>query len=78
MFGVDYPHFESIFPSTIDQVTALVREPTVTRADAERILFGNAAEVYRFDRAVLQPHIDRVGLGIGEMLTASATSTGGI
>jgi predicted TIM-barrel fold metal-dependent hydrolase len=61
MFGVDYPHFESIYPSTMDQVAALLAEPAVTAADAEKILFGNAARVYGFDPAVLRPHVERVG-----------------
>jgi predicted TIM-barrel fold metal-dependent hydrolase len=61
MFGVDYPHFESIYPSTKDQVAALLAEPAVTPADAEKILFGNAAAVYGFDPAALRPHVDRVG-----------------
>jgi hypothetical protein len=30
-----------------------------------KILFDNAATVYRFDRAVLLPHVDRVGFEVG-------------
>ena len=31
MFGVDYPHFESVFPETEVQVDALVQHPSITR-----------------------------------------------
>jgi predicted TIM-barrel fold metal-dependent hydrolase len=61
MVGVDYPHFESIYPSTMDRIAALLDEPTVTEADARRMLFGNAARLYGFDQAALEPHVDRVG-----------------
>jgi predicted TIM-barrel fold metal-dependent hydrolase len=72
MFGVDYPHFESIYPSTMDQVALLLTEPTVTEHDAEKILFGNAAAVYGFDPAVLRPHIERAGFPLN---TASAQAS---
>ena len=61
MFGVDYPHFESIFGSTSEHVANLLGTPGITHDDAQSILFDNAAEIYGFDRAHLQPHIDRVG-----------------
>ncbi len=38
MFGVDYPHFESIFPSTMDQVQALIHEPSMTEDDVSKVL----------------------------------------
>ena len=38
MFGVDYPHFESIFPATMDKVGRLVTDPCVTESDARKIL----------------------------------------
>jgi predicted TIM-barrel fold metal-dependent hydrolase len=66
MFGVDYPHFESIYPSTRDHVAALLAQPTVTAADAEKILFGNAATVYSFDPVALGPLIERVGFTLEE------------
>ena len=65
MFGVDYPHFESIFTTVEDEVASLVEHPAVTEADAQNILFDTAADLYGFDRAVLQPHVDRVGFEIG-------------
>ncbi len=72
MFGVDYPHFESIVPNTMDQVAGLAGDPSVTDADVHKILFDNAAELYGFDRAVLQPHIDRVGFEVADLLAASS------
>jgi predicted TIM-barrel fold metal-dependent hydrolase len=67
MFGVDYPHFESIYPGTVDQVAALVREPTMTGQDIQRVLFENAARVYGFDVEALQSVVDRVGLDVEDM-----------
>jgi predicted TIM-barrel fold metal-dependent hydrolase len=60
MVGVDYPHFESIYPSTFDHIAPLVAEPTITDADLQRIFFDNAADVFRFDRTALEPHVERV------------------
>ena len=51
MFGVDYPHFESIFPTTRAQVTELVSHPDLSEEAARGILFENAASVYGFDLA---------------------------
>lgn len=64
MFGVDYPHFESIYPQTEEQAAQLAREPSVTDADLRRILFENAAEVYGLDLRALQPVIERAGLDL--------------
>jgi predicted TIM-barrel fold metal-dependent hydrolase len=61
MFGVDYPHFESIYQSVGDQVAALHGQPSMTETDTRKVLFDNAAEVYGFDAAALAPHVDRVG-----------------
>jgi predicted TIM-barrel fold metal-dependent hydrolase len=71
MFGVDYPHFESMVPHTADKVASLVQNPAVTSADAQKVLFDNAAELYGFDPAVLQPHVDRVGFELEDVLTPS-------
>jgi predicted TIM-barrel fold metal-dependent hydrolase len=70
MFGVDYPHFESIFPGTSEQVARLVDDPRVTSEVARKILCENAARVYGFDLARLQPDIERVGFDVGTGLTA--------
>jgi hypothetical protein len=72
MFGVDYPHFESFVPRTFEKVASLVGNASVTREDAEKILFQNAAELYGFDLAELQPHIDRVGFEVEDVIAASS------
>jgi predicted TIM-barrel fold metal-dependent hydrolase len=73
MFGVDYPHFESIFERVPEEVADLVGAPGVTEDDVHKVLFENAAEVYGFDLGALQPDIDRVGFETGDLLvTASA------
>ena len=72
MFGVDYPHFESFVPRTFEKVASLVGNASVTREDADKVLFENAAELYGFDLAVLQPHIDRVGFEIEDVLASTS------
>jgi predicted TIM-barrel fold metal-dependent hydrolase len=66
MFGVDYPHFESVFPDTATQVDALVAHPAITREVARKILCENAARVYGFDLDGLQADVDRVGFDVEE------------
>lgn len=73
MFGTDYPHFESIYPATIEKVALLVDEPAVSDGDARRILFDNAAEIYGFDRDALQPHVERVGFDLSDLRTPAAS-----
>jgi predicted TIM-barrel fold metal-dependent hydrolase len=70
MFGVDYPHFESIFPGTNEQVARLVGDPSVSSEVARKILCGNAARVYGFDLERLRPDIERVGFDIETGLLA--------
>ena len=64
MFGVDYPHFESIFPDTKASVDALVAHPSITGDVAAKIMCGTAARVYGFDLERLQADADRVGFDI--------------
>jgi predicted TIM-barrel fold metal-dependent hydrolase len=68
MFGIDYPHFESIAPDTKDMVTTFAAHPSITEDDVQKILFDNAADLYGFDRAALQPHVDRVGFELGALV----------
>lgn len=70
MFGVDYPHFESIYPSTLEQVRALVQAPNLTMDDARKVLFDNAADLYGFDRQRLAPHVQRVGFDLDDLRAA--------
>jgi predicted TIM-barrel fold metal-dependent hydrolase len=72
MFGVDYPHFESMVPHTATKVASLVTNPAVSEADAQKVLFENAADFYGFDRALLQPHVDRVGFELADVVAANA------
>ena len=73
MFGVDYPHFESILPSMTPTLAELLGHPAVTEELAHKILFDNAAELYGFDPAVLQPHVERVGFEPGQVLVSTST-----
>jgi predicted TIM-barrel fold metal-dependent hydrolase len=73
MFGVDYPHFESILPSITTSLTDLVANPAITDETARKVLFDNAAELYGFDPAVLQPHVERVGFEPGQVLASTST-----
>jgi predicted TIM-barrel fold metal-dependent hydrolase len=70
MFGLDYPHFESIVPNTRDMVAGFAADPSVTADDVQRILFDNAADLYGFDRDTLRPHVDRVGFDIRAIAAA--------
>jgi hypothetical protein len=72
MFGVDYPHPESIVPNVIENARLLAAMPKVTEADARKVLYENAAEVYHLDLDALQPHLDRVGFELDEALPAPA------
>jgi predicted TIM-barrel fold metal-dependent hydrolase len=71
MFGVDYPHFESFVPHTLDKVAVLAGHPSVTEEDTARVLFDNAAILYGFDVDRLQPHVDRVGFELADVLALS-------
>jgi len=64
MFGVDYPHFESVFPDTKHSVDALVQHPSITAEVSRKILCENAARVYGFDLEALAPDIERVGFEV--------------
>src|SRR5262249_35105716 len=68
MFGLDYPHFESIVPNAKEKVAGLAGDPSVTEVDTRKILFDNAPDVCGFGRALLQPQVDRVGLEIDDLV----------
>jgi hypothetical protein len=68
MFGVDYPHFESFVPHTLEHVMALAGHPSVTAEDSAKVLFANAALLYGFDVDLLQPHVDRVGFELADLV----------
>ena len=64
MFGVDYPHFESIFPHTATNVADLMARKDLSDSDIRGILYGNCAAVYGFDLDALAPDIERVGFAL--------------
>jgi predicted TIM-barrel fold metal-dependent hydrolase len=68
MFGVDYPHFESFVPNAAEKVAVLAGNPSITREDAQKVLFDNAAELYGFDRGLLQAHVERVGFDLTDIV----------
>ena len=72
MFGVDYPHPESIFPNVIDNARLLAGMPHVTEADTRKVLYENAAEVFHLDLAALQPEFDRVGFELDDLTKTPA------
>jgi predicted TIM-barrel fold metal-dependent hydrolase len=65
MWGSDYPHDESTYPDTR---AGLRRAFAGVEADQlRRLLGGNAAALYGFDMARLQPIADRIGPTISEL-----------
>ncbi len=72
MFGVDYPHFESILPSVQVHLGELLGHPAVTEEHARKVLYENVARVYGFDLEVLRPHFERVGFKSADVAAAAA------
>jgi predicted TIM-barrel fold metal-dependent hydrolase len=72
MFGVDYPHPESIFPAAIDNARLLAAMPNVTEADVRKVLYENAAEVYHLDLAALRPYFDLVAFELDAAVATPA------
>jgi predicted TIM-barrel fold metal-dependent hydrolase len=72
MFGVDYPHPETIFPNVIDNARLLAGMPHVSEADARKVLYENAAAVFHLDLEALQPQFDRLGFELDEAVPAPA------
>lgn len=67
MWGSDYPHDEGTAPFTrehLRQLFASTPEPAL-----RRLLGGNAAEIYGFDLAALEPLAERFGPTVGELGT---------
>jgi predicted TIM-barrel fold metal-dependent hydrolase len=64
MFGVDYPHPETIFPNVIDNARLLAGMPHVSEEDARKVLYKNAAEVFHLDLESLRPEFDRLGFDL--------------
>jgi hypothetical protein len=73
MYGVDFPHFESTTFETMEHVTGLLRHPDMDATRARKIFYENAADVYDFDLALLEPHMKRVGFDPDDLLATTAT-----
>lgn len=67
MFGVDYPHFESIFPHTSDRVAELVTHYGLSDGQIRGVLYKNAAGLYGFDLTLLEPEMERIGFNLESM-----------
>jgi predicted TIM-barrel fold metal-dependent hydrolase len=68
MYGIDYPHFESVYHTNHDQLSLLASHRAVDAGDVEKIVFANAAGVFGFDAGVLKPHIERAGFDVGSLV----------
>ncbi|MBW1883616.1 MAG: amidohydrolase family protein, partial [Deltaproteobacteria bacterium] len=59
MWGSDYPHIEGTWPHTAQKLA--VAFAGVSQAECQKMLGGNAAEVYGFDVDKLSKHAAEVG-----------------
>jgi predicted TIM-barrel fold metal-dependent hydrolase len=69
MFGLDYPHFESTFGRTRRWIQSTLGSTGTSEVELRQILSLNAAHVFGFDLAALQPIAERVGFEEPELLT---------
>ena len=67
MWGSDYPHDEGTHPVTKEHLRQ--RFAAMEPSEVRKILAGNAAALYDFDLAALQPLADRWGMSPEEMHT---------
>ena len=77
MWGSDYPHPEGTYPFTTECLRHTFHD--VPADEVQAILGGNAARVYGFDMAKLQPVADRVGplaSDVAQPLTAAEVPQG--
>jgi predicted TIM-barrel fold metal-dependent hydrolase len=65
MWGSDYPHDEGTAPFTREHLRALFHD--TDPAELQRLLAGNAAEVYGFDLDALAPLAERFGPTVAEI-----------
>jgi predicted TIM-barrel fold metal-dependent hydrolase len=70
MWGNDYPHHEGSFPHTKLALRLLFSE--LPEDEVRKMVGANAAEVYGFDLAELQPLADRIGPTVEEIATPVA------
>jgi predicted TIM-barrel fold metal-dependent hydrolase len=67
MWGTDYPHLEGTQPFTREALRATFHD--VAEDEVRAIVGGNAAALYGFDLAALQPLVDRIGPTVAEVAT---------
>ena len=72
MFGVDYPHFESILPYVPATLAEFLGHPAITDDIARKVLYENAARIYGFDLDLLRPHFERIGFELADVGSAAA------
>jgi predicted TIM-barrel fold metal-dependent hydrolase len=77
MFGVDYPHFETIWPFTKETIQGTLGCLDATEDELRKILMENAADVFDFDLEALAPVVDRIGCEASELLTPRPEYVGG-
>jgi predicted TIM-barrel fold metal-dependent hydrolase len=77
MFGVDYPHFETVWPVTHKTVRGTLGYLQVPESEARMILMENPARAYGFDLDALADDIDRVGSDAAELLEPFDDDPGG-
>jgi predicted TIM-barrel fold metal-dependent hydrolase len=70
MWGNDFPHPEGTWPHTRERIREAFRE--VPAEEAERMLGGTAASVYRFDVGALRGLADKIGPSTEEVHGAAA------
>ena len=76
MFGVDYPHFETIWPAVENSIQGIFGYLQVPEDEARKILMGNAVDVFGFDVEALEEVIERVGLDAEVVLQPRAEDAG--
>ncbi len=77
MWGTDYPHVEGTQPFTREVLRATFAG--LPESELRAILGGNAAALYGFDLATLQPLVDRIGPTVEEVATPlDAVPPGGL
>ncbi|MEH6583361.1 MAG: amidohydrolase family protein [Halioglobus sp.] len=69
MWGSDYPHMEGTWPNTMEKLRESYCD--VPADEVRAMLGGNAARVFDFDLALLQPIAKRVGPEISDITSAA-------
>jgi len=78
MFGVDYPHFESIYPAAKETVQGCLGYLDVPPEEATMILYQNALRAYpAFDAAAIEAKAQEIGFELSELLQPRSGDAGG-